>query len=331
MKKENEPSSLTKIITAIILVAILSPVLTVAGSIVSLLIIICLLAAVFYIAYMIMLYIKGKKNKHVVTDSFQNTDNSQNEDILFYQNFINKIREDTIPIEPIKETDKQLEEKFATFEFEDTIESFDQNYFKANAIVDTMNNLDAQNIFWEKFFKSIENESTFSQKIKTHAMAAKEYTDLMQALKAQFGFLTSEKTGFTHEVYKSYMHSKPLISDEIPKTGLEFESYCAVLLEKNGYESVEVTKASGDQGIDILATYNGVKYAIQCKLYSKPVGNSAVQQAYSGKTFYNCHIGVVLTNSIFTPSAIELAEKLGVVLWDKYTLESFQQREVINE
>ena len=43
--------------------------------------------------------------------------------------------------------------------------------------------------------------------------------------------------------------------------GHEFEYYCAQLLENNGFKKVEVTPGSGDQGVDILAEKNGVRYA----------------------------------------------------------------------
>ena len=99
--------------------------------------------------------------------------------------------------------------------------------------------------------------------------------------------------------------------------GHDFEYFCAKLLKNNGFTNVEVTQGSGDQGIDILATKDGIKYGIQCKCYSSDIGNKAVQEVFSGKTFYNCHVGVVLTNRYFTSSAKELAEKSGVLLWDR--------------
>ena len=40
--------------------------------------------------------------------------------------------------------------------------------------------------------------------------------------------------------------------------GHEFEYYCADLLRKRGFQEVEVTKGSGDYGIDILAERDGV-------------------------------------------------------------------------
>lgn len=103
--------------------------------------------------------------------------------------------------------------------------------------------------------------------------------------------------------------------------GHDFETYCAVLLEKNNFYNVKVTQGSGDQGIDIIAQKDGIKYGIQCKCYSSDIGNKAVQEAFAGKTFYNCHVAAVLTNRYFTTSAKELAEKNGVLLWDRDYLE----------
>lgn len=109
-------------------------------------------------------------------------------------------------------------------------------------------------------------------------------------------------------------------------TGEEFEEFCADILRGNGYTNVEVTKASGDHGIDVLATKDGLKYAIQCKRYSKPVGNKAVQEAYSGKAIYKADVAVVMSNMDFTSQAIDDARKLGVELWDRNKIYSLQKR-----
>lgn len=102
--------------------------------------------------------------------------------------------------------------------------------------------------------------------------------------------------------------------------GHEFEYFCAELLKKNSYENVSVTQGSGDQGIDIIAYKDGIKYGIQCKCYSSDIGNKAVQEVYAGKAFYNCHVGIVLTNRDFTRSAVELARNNGVILWNRTKL-----------
>lgn len=107
--------------------------------------------------------------------------------------------------------------------------------------------------------------------------------------------------------------------------GHDFEHFCAAILRKIGY-TVEVTPGSGDQGIDVIAIKDEIKYGIQCKCYSSDIGNKAVQEAFAGKTFYKCHIGVVLTNRYFTRAAKELAEANGIVLWNRDMLLSFIDR-----
>lgn len=109
--------------------------------------------------------------------------------------------------------------------------------------------------------------------------------------------------------------------------GHDFEYFCADLLRKKGFQEVEVTKGSGDYGIDILAQKDGVTYGIQCKCYATPVGVKAVQEAYAGKDYYDCMVGVVLTNQYFTTPAVEVAKKLKIMLWDRGYLESMMEEE----
>ena len=104
--------------------------------------------------------------------------------------------------------------------------------------------------------------------------------------------------------------------------GHDFEYYCADLLRQKGFQEVEVTKGSGDYGIDILAQKEGITYAIQCKCYTSPVGVKAIQEAYAGRDYYDCMVGAVLTNQYFTASAVEAAKKLKILLWDRGYLES---------
>lgn len=102
--------------------------------------------------------------------------------------------------------------------------------------------------------------------------------------------------------------------------GHMFEHFCAKLLRLNGFKNVSVTSGSNDQGIDIIAYKDDIKYGIQCKCYHSDIGNKAVQEVYAGKAFYNCHVGIVLTNRDFTRSAIELAQNNGVILWNRTKL-----------
>ena len=102
-------------------------------------------------------------------------------------------------------------------------------------------------------------------------------------------------------------------------TGIEYEQWCAARLRKKGFRNVRMTKASGDQGIDLIAGRNGLTYGFQCKYYSSPIGNDAVQEAYAGKTYYGLDKAAVITNQTFTASAAALAEQTGVELYELET------------
>lgn len=107
----------------------------------------------------------------------------------------------------------------------------------------------------------------------------------------------------------------PLSMDEME--GHDFEYYCADLLRNIGFIDVEVTKGSGDFGVDILAEREGISYAFQCKCYDKPIGVKAIQEVYAGRDFYGRMVGVVMTNQYFTQPAVDMAKKLNILLWDR--------------
>lgn len=100
-------------------------------------------------------------------------------------------------------------------------------------------------------------------------------------------------------------------------TGHEFEHWCAGLLLKTGFQTAEVTQASGDDGVDIIAEKDGVRYAIQCKCYSSDQGNKPVQEVHTGKSVYHCHVGAVMTNRHFTAGGKRAADATGTLLWDR--------------
>ena len=116
----------------------------------------------------------------------------------------------------------------------------------------------------------------------------------------------SERRGLEYEL---------LIVDSME--GHAFEYWCADALRNSGFSNVSVTPGSGDQGVDVLAVKDGIKYAVQCKCYSSNLGNTPIQEVSAGKSFYHCHVGAVMTNRYFTPKAKELAEATGTLLWDR--------------
>ena len=142
---------------------------------------------------------------------------------------------------------------------------------------------------------------------------------------AIIGLVLIIKTGQNNKVINEIFVSTQNIHEYSFMDGMEghdFEYFCADLIKYSGFYNVKVTKGSGDQGVDILAEKDGIRYAIQCKNYSSHLGNTPIQEVNAGKTFYNCHVGVVITNSYFTQGAKELAKATGVILWDRMVLES---------
>lgn len=104
--------------------------------------------------------------------------------------------------------------------------------------------------------------------------------------------------------------------------GFTFEEFLAELFQVIGYD-VQLTKKTGDQGADLFATAFGKTIVIQAKNYMGNVGNSAVQQVISAKTFYKCDEAMVVTNSYFTSSAKELANSTAVKLIDRNELQRY--------
>ncbi|PTV70263.1 restriction endonuclease [Agrobacterium pusense] len=101
---------------------------------------------------------------------------------------------------------------------------------------------------------------------------------------------------------------KPVVRD-----GVAFEEQIAAGLEELNF-IVDRTPVSGDFGADLVAEKDDLRYAIQCKAHSKPIGIKAVQEANGARRFYKCDYGVVIATSRFTPAAQELAQETGVIL-----------------
>lgn len=96
-------------------------------------------------------------------------------------------------------------------------------------------------------------------------------------------------------------------------TGIEFEYFCSEILDEAGWLS-NVLPGSGDHGADIIAETDGISIAIQCKKYSKPVGNTPVQEITAARKHYNADKACVVTNSTYTKGAQTLAKSNDVVL-----------------
>lgn len=111
-------------------------------------------------------------------------------------------------------------------------------------------------------------------------------------------------------------------------SGEEFEEYVAYVLIKRGFREVALTAQSNDFGIDVIAHYRKIKYAVQVKRYSGLVGLDAVQEAYAGAAYYEAQVALVITNSEFTSAAQKLADSCNVILVNR---EAFFSRDFAHE
>ncbi len=102
-------------------------------------------------------------------------------------------------------------------------------------------------------------------------------------------------------------------------SGLEFEKCVAGLLRKRGYAHIRITEKY-DLGVDITAEKNGLRWGIQVKRYSGLVKADAVRQVVTAVKFYQCDKAMVITNSVFSGSAIKLADSNDCLLMDRTNL-----------
>jgi hypothetical protein len=111
-------------------------------------------------------------------------------------------------------------------------------------------------------------------------------------------------------------------------TGTDFERLVTTLLQQMGF-TAEMTKASGDGGIDIEAVLDrpivGGRYLIQCKRLAPDtlVGSPIVREFYGALVADRKAVkGILITTSGFTIQAQEFARNLPLELIDGTTLKS---------
>jgi HJR/Mrr/RecB family endonuclease len=122
-----------------------------------------------------------------------------------------------------------------------------------------------------------------------------------------------------NELLNNIVENRITITDIDLMSGVQFEEFLCEYFNGQGYQC-STTKASGDQGIDLIAKKGELTIAIQAKCYSGTVGNHAVMEAVAGMKYYSANRCMVITNSTFSKSAIELAKANGVILWDRQVL-----------
>ena len=125
-----------------------------------------------------------------------------------------------------------------------------------------------------------------------------------------------------NQIVSKNLHSNAEVNE---MEGIQYENHCRILLKEEGWE-VSITKASGDQGVDLIATKDNKRICIQCKRFASPVGNSAVQEVTAGKLHWHGTHAVVVSNAGFTKSAQALARSTGGLLMSHDELADLENR-----
>ena len=100
-----------------------------------------------------------------------------------------------------------------------------------------------------------------------------------------------------------------------------FEQFCEVYLNDNGFTNVVLLPKSIDGRVTIVAEKDEVKYAIRCVNYStNEVAADIINEIESGRKHYRCHVGLVMSASVFSKEAKKTAEDNIILLWDKEKL-----------
>ena len=91
-----------------------------------------------------------------------------------------------------------------------------------------------------------------------------------------------------------------------------FEELVLWVYKRHGWEVVP-TPRSGDHGVDGFISRDGKRYAIQCKRYSKKVGEPAIHSLHGVVTKELANGGYLITTGEFTDEAVQWARATGAI------------------
>ncbi len=94
----------------------------------------------------------------------------------------------------------------------------------------------------------------------------------------------------------------------------QFEAWCADALRKAGWNKVWLPAGSGDQGADVIAEHDGQRLVLQCKRYSRAVGNTPVQEISSARAVHQAEYAAVVASNGYTKGAEQAAKANQILL-----------------
>jgi hypothetical protein len=106
--------------------------------------------------------------------------------------------------------------------------------------------------------------------------------------------------------------------------GYAFERATAEVMQKHQFAAM-VTPGSGDGGVDIQVTRNGLKGVVQCKAQSACVGPHVVRDLYGVIHHCGASFGIIVSMGGFTRGAIEFARDKPIFFLDTDDLIAMQE------
>jgi len=103
----------------------------------------------------------------------------------------------------------------------------------------------------------------------------------------------------------------------------QFEKFCAVLLQSEGYDIERKGGAHPDGGVDLIATRDGVRSLIQCKHWKTwDIKEKIVREMLGSMAHFQVTAGAIYTLKGWTTPAAELAAQHQITLADGLQLAS---------
>ena len=171
--------------------------------------------------------------------------------------------------------------------------------------------------FWEKvIIKKFESPELFFDKWRSYVLVNPTIDDEILGQRRQleiddwFVFIASQIEKSCLKILNNNSLKK---SNENYNKGINFENNCMEILKNSGWK-VKETPSSGDQGVDLIASIDGLRVCIQCKNHEKAIGNKAVQEISAGKLYWKGTHAVLVSKSGFTKAAQKLANANNVEL-----------------
>ncbi len=96
-------------------------------------------------------------------------------------------------------------------------------------------------------------------------------------------------------------------------SGVDFETQLAELYRRQGYE-VQLTKASGDDGVDLVLRRSGRTGIVQCKQWAQAAGTPILRELLGSLVAYRADYAVLACTGGFTRPAVDFARSHSIQL-----------------